>query len=332
MKKRKTNLGKRAQPAAQPGASKALIPLDTARIADRHRKKLEKVRQDLETAQEQWRQYTEIERPAYERWVHLECGALIAELHQMKEEYDYKAFLLNEAHARSIFSGRSLRESLHDVQEEMKRDPARDEPPPDPDAGRDFSGSGRESDADDEADWEDFFSRLADEKPKRRSAFLEGARLRSLYRDICRQLHPDTGAAMNERTKQLWNEVQEAYGNKDLERLETLRALCDLEAGSLGKSTSCSRLLDLIKHFQKGLRSLKSLLKKARNNEPGYGFSTWDNAHKTRVKHDLQGELKEGVEHLKFELKELNYILKDLEREPASYQSSRRRARAAEPW
>ena len=165
------------------------------------------------------------------------------------------------------------------------------------------------------------------------SVFLEGARLRSIYRDICRQLHPDTGVTMSERIKQLWIEVQEAYKNKDLDRLETLRALCDLERGSLNKNVSCSRLMNLIQHFQNGVRSLKNMLKGARNREPGYGFLAWSSDRRAQAKNIMLGALAREIEHFKTQLGVINGIIQELERvkPPAKKRARRPQSQAMDP-
>jgi hypothetical protein len=327
MKKRHTS---QKSPASTGCKSKAIIRLDTARIAHQYRKKLDKVRHDLEAAQDQWRKFTEEDRPAYERWVHLECGALMVELHRIRQEYDLRSYLLAEARMRSMYSGNSLRDTFQEVQAELNREAAGGDemPPPDPDAEENSSSrKSQGNNGPEEDDWNDFFSQLAGEKPKREPLFMEKARLRSLYRDLCRRLHPDAGAAMNERTKQLWNEVQEAYANRDLERLESLRALCELEEDGMRKDIPCSRMMDLIKHFQKGLRSVRNLLKNARRNEPGFGFLSWTSAHKALVRQDLQRELHEAIGRLKRELRDLNVVLRELERPLRKH--SHRSARAS---
>jgi hypothetical protein len=322
MRKKKAASRKQTQQPARRSSRMALIPLNTPHIVDKYRKKLAKTRHRFEIVEEQWRHYTETERPAYERWVHLECGAVMMELRQLRQEFDFKQFLLREAEMRRYQTRQSLRDSLRDIKAEMDSESARsseaDAPPPGYDSREDSSSDNKAGfEDDDEADWselDEFLSQLAGEEPEHPSVFLEGARLRSVYRDICRQLHPDTGAIMNERVKQLWNEVQEAYKNKDMERLETLRALCDLEGGSLNKNISCSRLMDLIQHFQNGVNSLKNMLKGARNREPGYGFLAWSSNRRARAKNLMRSALAREIEHFKIQLRVINGFIQELER------------------
>ena len=337
MKKKKRAASiKQAQPPVHRSSCRALIPLNTHQIVGKHRKKLAKARHDFEIVEEQWRHYTETERPAYERWVHLECGAVMMELHQLRQEFEFKQFVLYEAEMRSTHTRQSLRDSLRDVKAEIHNEATRsseaDAPPPGYDSREDSSSDGEaDFEEDDEADWsmlDEFLSKLAGKALEHPSVFLEGARLRSVYRDICRQVHPDTGVTMSERLKQLWNEVQEAYKNKDLERLETLQALCDLERGSLDKSISCSRLMDLIQHFQKGVRSLKNMLKGARNREPGYGFLAWSSHHKAQAKNIILGTLAREIEHFKTQLGVINGIIQELERVKPP---AKKRARCPQP-
>ncbi|HAT12139.1 MAG TPA: hypothetical protein DCS97_16505 [Planctomycetes bacterium] len=59
--------------------------------------------------------------------------------------------------------------------------------------------------------------------------------LKHLYRDLAKRLHPDANPQQSERERQLWQQVQEAYGDGDLERLrilaETVTAAQPLPAG-----------------------------------------------------------------------------------------------------
>jgi hypothetical protein len=46
--------------------------------------------------------------------------------------------------------------------------------------------------------------------------------LKHLYRDLAKRLHPDANTQQSEREQQLWQQVQEAYCDGDLERLRVL--------------------------------------------------------------------------------------------------------------
>src|SRR5262249_45758370 len=72
----------------------------------------------------------------------------------------------------------------------------------------------------------EFFNFEAEERKKGSASSVTADILKQLYRDLARLLHPDTGAAQDERTRGLWLEVQQAYTEQDLPRLKALSALC----------------------------------------------------------------------------------------------------------
>jgi hypothetical protein len=60
----------------------------------------------------------------------------------------------------------------------------------------------------------------------------EAARLKALYRKLAFALHPDANPNQSPRERKIWDEVQIAYGERDLEHLEMLHAW--IESGSEG--------------------------------------------------------------------------------------------------
>jgi hypothetical protein len=118
------------------------------------------------------------------------------------------------------------------------------------------------------------------------------SRLKEIYRQLVRRLHPDARTDAQDGVGALWHEVQEAYEKGDLDRLERLFALCEVTGGTLGAGTSLSQmgaaLLELRRSIQAMLRSLSGAKK-----DIAWKFSQTPDrsALKARVERDLDTEL-----------------------------------------
>lgn len=91
-----------------------------------------------------------------------------------------------------------------------------------------------------ESEFDDWQKRIAEQEFEceyaeeiLREGFLtaeETRELNQIYRDLARKLHPDVAENYDERKKDLWLMVSEAYQESDLERLKGLKIVCELEA------------------------------------------------------------------------------------------------------
>src|SRR6202020_2367124 len=66
----------------------------------------------------------------------------------------------------------------------------------------------------------------------------EAGRIKELYRLLVRRLHPDLRADKDAEVSHFWHDVQEAYEQGNVERLEMLLALTDLQSNAAGEQTS----------------------------------------------------------------------------------------------
>jgi hypothetical protein len=93
------------------------------------------------------------------------------------------------------------------------------------------------------------------------------SRLKDIYRQLVRRLHPDARTDAKDGVGAIWHEVQEAYAKGDLDRLERLFALSEVTGGGAGAapSTSLSQmgaaLQELRRSIQAMLRSLSGAKK-----------------------------------------------------------------------
>lgn len=214
---------------------------------------------------------------------------------------------LTHAHAYIARESERLR-----VADEVRRQDTVDDD--DPFAGPEdddwSSDDGGDEDAD--VDFEAMFGHLNDAQrrtlheamgiplpPKVREA---SRSVRDLYRDLCRRLHPDAGGELTPARRALWEQVQQAYGEKDVETLEALLARIELDVGpEAAKNASPSRLAALVQHLKNGLRSVQALLRKGKR-DLAWGFSDWTEAKRQHVHASILRQLSAQREDLREEL------------------------------
>src|SRR5690606_666866 len=84
----------------------------------------------------------------------------------------------------------------------------------------------------------------------------EEERLRNIYRELARMLHPDLRPGPGERTEtdrdrlELWYEVQHAYGQRNLAVLETLKTLVRIRLGGGIDGERVSDLKDAVRYYE----------------------------------------------------------------------------------
>ncbi|MBX9837508.1 MAG: hypothetical protein K2X69_04230 [Silvanigrellaceae bacterium] len=92
----------------------------------------------------------------------------------------------------------------------------------------------------------------------------QNLRLKELYRSMARQLHPDINPNLDSKKLDLWYQVQTAYEENDLSKLEVLSALSNMFDQSWNKIDSISMLKKLstelnqtLSQLEKKIRSIK---------------------------------------------------------------------------
>jgi hypothetical protein len=83
------------------------------------------------------------------------------------------------------------------------------------------------------------------------------SRLKELYRTLVRRLHPDMRADSDPTVSALWHEVQEAYTRGDEHRLETLLALCEVQADAITAGTSLAQLHAVRADLKRSLNAIR---------------------------------------------------------------------------
>lgn len=111
----------------------------------------------------------------------------------------------------------------------------------------------------------------------------ENTRLKDLYRQLVRRLHPDVRTNEADSSNDLWHEVQQAYQRGDVDRLEMLQALTDLHEGSTGTHLSYGQLRSALEELKSNLRQLQLKVLSAQR-EIDWGFSSKRSYQKIETK------------------------------------------------
>jgi hypothetical protein len=96
-------------------------------------------------------------------------------------------------------------------------------------------------------------------------------RIKSLYRRLARQLHPDANPDHGWRERELWHEVQAAYHARDLERLEAAAGHVDISLNGASPSLPVHLLQRMARDLRSTLHSLKKQARAARRH-PAWSF------------------------------------------------------------
>jgi hypothetical protein len=142
-----------------------------------------------------------------------------------------------------------------------------------------------------------------EEKPK---ASREELRLKEIYRVLVRRLHPDLRADGDATVSAIWHEVQEAYGARNLDRLETLLALTELQSGADGGRASLSQMREALKELMRALRVIQRSIRGAKR-DPAWGFSQAGSHAAMEVR--IRCELEENVSEQRWVLADLKKTL-----------------------
>jgi hypothetical protein len=120
----------------------------------------------------------------------------------------------------------------------------------------------------------------------------EAGRIKEIYRLLVRRLHPDLRADKDAEVSHFWHDVQEAYGQANLERLEMLLALTDLQSNAAGDHTSLFQMRSVLAELRKAFRALQRSLGQAKK-DPAWKFATAANRQQIRagIQRNLEREL-----------------------------------------
>lgn len=134
--------------------------------------------------------------------------------------------------------------------------------------------------------------------PARPAGAAREQEFRTLYRALCRALHPDVAGEGTPARYHLWLEVQDAYEAHNLERMEALHAAWELKTDPQGQRGSCAQIIAATKKCLAGLRSLQRELRSAKKHL-SWQFASLDEAARTRQAERLVQEMRREARGLK---------------------------------
>ena len=264
----------------------SMIPIDGEPIRKKVRADYERVLRGTEKARDEIERYRTVDVPLYSKWLNSTFGTVLTETRELQAKLHDAQFLIEEVEAE-FFLGRHsslaaayrkvMRRRTHPEefaeevkQAEKKADEARKRfeqffgfSPDDEDD--DFDPFGEEDPVMDERDFPPGLRRPAP-KPE------TNGRLKDLYRNLVRKLHPDTGGERSARQMEWWHQTQEAYQQGNTEQLELILTLAEMEESGT-KSASVSILQLITAKYKQGLNALRRELRRYKG-DPAWSFST----------------------------------------------------------
>jgi hypothetical protein len=272
-KKRSTHAARRdaaAAPAPRSRKIRALLvvdnrPLQREAWAEFHtaQKRFEKAGRDLH-------RHEEIDRPAYNAWIHRTFPVWVTTLRELYNEVSLKKRQVQTVIALAELTGRSLKklwreqkdyDANPDAFDETEFDEPDNSADPDP-AERDDTSSSSGGNTDRqrrrEHDREFAFERAT--PPPSSTA-------RDLYRRLVQHLHPDRGGDWNAARQRLWHEVQQAWAAGDADWLARLEAEWESANEVLGPTSPVSRLRRAIAEFIAARRDIERKLREYRRSQ-----------------------------------------------------------------
>lgn len=314
----------------------ALIRLDISQVKEELLRKWKKAERDFEKQQKEWDAYCNEDRPAYEKWLHATFGSRLTELRELHEQVSRKSWFIEQLECLSDLSGKTPRKLYQELQKKTKNgmsihdamveyvnefnaydedDDFEEDDDLNEEFDRIFEELGEEDgDLKEEfgkifEDFEDIFGdkkKSAGRNPETRN---QQARIKDIYRKLCFKLHPDTGCDFNAENSRLWHQIQEAYQKNDLDSLLAIQASLDMKQDPMAGHISCTQILAVINNFKNGLRSVRALVRNARQ-DSSWGFLAWSDKERKAAMRQLEQQFIREQHSLKYELEYMESIEK----------------------
>ncbi|HMV45674.1 MAG TPA: J domain-containing protein [Leptospiraceae bacterium] len=279
----------------------------------------------IDKAQREIDQFQKIDKPAYDRWIQENFGEKIQKIRQSSIEIQEKRELIEEVQDEAFRQGITFVEAYKIVIEKRKNVNPKEEKEKTSTENENFWENNFEDEEDIfREDLNEFFKRFnekfnqsAEDFESIRKGFGLGrkgsekdldSRLKERYRIIVQKLHPDKNRDASDLEKELWHEAQEAYKQKDLDKLDFIITMFNIKVGSIGIESSVFDLKSANSKLMQKLKSIANSIKAAKK-EPSWGFLLLKPIKLAYLKKEAEIEFREFEKMTQTELKEINAIL-----------------------
>jgi hypothetical protein len=158
-------------------------------------------------------------------------------------------------------------------------------------------------------------------REKSSSAVVPEARVKELYRQLVRRLHPDTRADGDATVAEVWHEVQAAYADGNVERLEALLAFADVREKRFGPQTSLAQIRAVFTDLIRTLHAVRRSIAEARK-APAWNFTrTLDRA---ALERQTRADLTRDLVRRRTELADMTRLLDNWTRAPIRSRTAKR--------
>lgn len=279
----------------------------------------ERTRQaELAGLEAQLRQFEDVERPAYARWLRRELGPTLVVLEARQEELRARRATAQRVMALADLEGWHPREALYVVlHPHDDAPPRRDRMDPDEVAARRRAKVER---------------KRADRKAARRarqdpdvsvpgsvpSSDATRARRVAVYRDVARRLHPDSPTVVRfldpSRVKALWVEATVAYGAGDLDRLLSIATWLDASEDVSASPIVPSSLSERYERLRALGRSTRAIERRiaALGADPAWEFSHRSGRDLRRLRTDAAQMLDDEIDGIDAALREIAALFDEI--------------------
>jgi len=286
----------------------ALILLDTDRLRRKAIGSLKRSRTAYSKAEKEWNNFLNEDTPAFKKWMNTIFGGQMTKCRELHEKMQYTSMLIDQINYENYITGdphdvcyERVIDRIENPEKYRHEEEEPDATAPDEDPLNDMDEEfGR---------FEDYLNELFDEEDKGTESYTPSQkhrknRIKQIYRDLARRIHPDSCGEMSPEIKNLWHAVQEAYDREDLEQLEVLQAHLDLLDGHIAKTSTFSHIKELTGRFRHALKSLRATIRKGRK-DPAWGFSTISDQKKAAMKRGVDSAFDSDIKML---MRQLSYL------------------------
>lgn len=310
-----------------------LLVIDQTPILKKALSQCRRLRNELNKKQARLRRFEEEDIPAYQRWYHVEFGAGLTALRELRETLAAHEFIYEQLGYCEFHMPEKLGEVHAELMRRLKEGTLHAFVPPKPENAREDEAAEDFDDIFDDFDeafgqaFDEFFGTAgedaADERVptqgKRTAPHSpQEAALKALYRTLAKRLHPDHSDLEEDLRERRWHELQAAYEAHDLETLRRIDAVCDMEdAGGLSIRLGLSRLREFAAYHRAHVQPIRDALRQAKRH-PAFDFGSADPAAlRQEVAYDLEAQRYELSDRLEWLRSVFQEIAEDCAFDPA---------------